>query len=89
MVAVRSGDTVLVHFDVPNTRTRRADKFERLEAFGRALPRIRARVSRDLGKPIDSSLSRTRVRATYGATPSQVTGPKGNREFFLHLRRQI
>ena len=30
MVAVRSGDTVLVHFDVPNTRTRRADKFERL-----------------------------------------------------------
>ena len=30
MVAVRSGDTVLVHFDVPNTRTRRADKFERV-----------------------------------------------------------
>src|SRR5688572_23744510 len=30
MVAVRSGDTVTVHFDQPGTRTRRADKFERV-----------------------------------------------------------
>ena len=30
VVAVRTGDTVAVHFDTPATRTRRRDKFERL-----------------------------------------------------------
>jgi len=29
-VAVRSGDTVAVHFDTPETRTRRPEKFERI-----------------------------------------------------------
>ncbi|RZI96177.1 MAG: DNA topoisomerase IB [Variovorax sp.] len=38
-------------------------KFERLEAFGRALPRIRARVKRDL-QAGGSTLSRERVLAT-------------------------
>ena len=38
-------------------------KFERLEAFGRALPRIRARVKRDLQAAGDT-LSRERVLAT-------------------------
>ncbi|UST55020.1 DNA topoisomerase IB [Comamonadaceae bacterium OTU4NAUVB1] len=39
-------------------------KFERLEAFGRALPRIRARVARDLAGAGDASLDRQRVLAT-------------------------
>ncbi len=38
-------------------------KFERLEAFGRALPKIRARVARDL-KADGSTLTRERVLAT-------------------------
>jgi DNA topoisomerase-1 len=39
-------------------------KFERLEAFGRALPRIRARVARDLGAGDGAPLGRQRVLAT-------------------------
>jgi DNA topoisomerase-1 len=39
-------------------------KFERLEAFGRALPRIRARVARDLAGGGDAALDRQRVLAT-------------------------
>lgn len=39
-------------------------KFERLEAFGRALPRIRARVARDLAGGGDATLDRQRVLAT-------------------------
>jgi DNA topoisomerase-1 len=39
-------------------------KFERLEAFGRALPRIRERVARDLAGGGDASLDRQRVLAT-------------------------
>ncbi|MFE8645505.1 DNA topoisomerase IB [Sphingomonas sp. NCPPB 2930] len=39
-------------------------KFERLEAFGRALPRIRARVARDLVPPKGEPLGRTVVLAT-------------------------
>lgn len=30
LVAIRSGDTVEVHFDTPDTRTRRPEKFERI-----------------------------------------------------------
>ena len=30
LFAVRTGDTVIVHFDMPLTRTRRPDKFERV-----------------------------------------------------------
>jgi hypothetical protein len=48
MVAVRSGDTVLVHFDVPNTRTRRADKFERL---------VRTTLPAVYGAPADAALA--------------------------------
>ncbi len=40
-----------------------ATKFERLEAFGLALPRIRARVARDLDARPRSPLARTRVLA--------------------------
>ncbi|PYE79177.1 DNA topoisomerase I-like protein [Xylophilus ampelinus] len=39
-------------------------KFERLEAFGSALPRIRARVARDLVPPTGEPLGRTVVLAT-------------------------
>lgn len=39
-------------------------KFERLEAFGQALPRIRARVARDLAAGGDAALDRQRVLAT-------------------------
>jgi len=39
-------------------------KFDRLEAFGRALPRIRARVARDLQPGRDKPLRRTLVLAT-------------------------
>jgi len=38
-------------------------KFDRLEAFGRALPRIRARVVRDLAARRGAALTRTRVLA--------------------------
>ena len=38
-------------------------KFERLEAFGRALPRIRSRVARDLARAGKGALSRTVVLA--------------------------
>ncbi len=39
-------------------------KFERLEAFGSALPRIRARVTKDLASAANTPLSRTLVLAT-------------------------
>ncbi|MDA8446521.1 DNA topoisomerase IB [Paracidovorax valerianellae] len=39
-------------------------KFERMQAFGRALPRIRARVARDLRATPGRALSRERVLAT-------------------------
>jgi hypothetical protein len=38
LYAVRAGDTVTVHFDTPDTRTRRRDKFERVVRA--TLPRI-------------------------------------------------
>ena len=38
VVAVRTGDTVAVHFDTPLARTRRADKFERI--VRETLPRV-------------------------------------------------
>ncbi len=44
-------------------RSRSVDKFERMSAFGRALPRIRARVARDLRrKPGEGRLAMTRER---------------------------
>jgi len=43
---------------------REESKFERLEAFGRALPRIRARVARDLARAKGRTLSRSLVLAT-------------------------
>jgi DNA topoisomerase-1 len=43
---------------------REAHKFDRLEAFGRALPRIRARVERDLRPDTQSGVTRARVLAT-------------------------
>jgi DNA topoisomerase-1 len=43
---------------------REESKFERLEAFGHALPRIRARVARDLAQAKGPSLSRNLVLAT-------------------------
>ena len=45
---------------------RDGDKFERLQAFGEALPRIRARVARDIagGGKRDAPLTRERVLAT-------------------------
>ena len=39
-------------------------KFDRMEAFGQALPRIRAQVTRDLAPVKGQALSRTRVLAT-------------------------
>ncbi len=48
----------------PDWRTARdTTKFERMEAFGSALPRIRARVKRDLDAPLGSHLSRAAVLA--------------------------
>jgi DNA topoisomerase-1 len=44
--------------------TRDADKFERMLAFGRALPRIRGRVARDLKTPPSAGLTRPLVLAT-------------------------
>jgi DNA topoisomerase I len=49
----------------PDWRLQRDEtKFERLEAFGLALPRIRARVTRDMVAPKGQPLSRTVVLAT-------------------------
>lgn len=49
----------------PDWRQRReADKFGRLLAFGQALPRIRARVARDLRAPAEPTPSRTLLLAT-------------------------
>lgn len=48
MFAVRSGDTVRVHFDMTLLRTRRADKLERI---------IRATLPEIYGKPADSLLA--------------------------------
>ena len=42
---------------------READKFERLAAFAQALPRIRARVKRDLAQPIGARVARETVLA--------------------------
>jgi DNA topoisomerase I len=42
---------------------READKYDRLEAFGRALPRIRASVARDLRHEVHSGVSRELVLA--------------------------
>jgi hypothetical protein len=44
--AVRHGDTVVVSFDTPETRTRRADKFERL--LRRTLPAVYGRFADSL-----------------------------------------
>jgi hypothetical protein len=50
LVAVRSGDTVAVHFDTPATRTRRFDKFERIvretlpQVYGAVADSVLARV---------------------------------------------
>ncbi|NMM92486.1 DNA topoisomerase [Rhodococcus sp. SRB_17] len=44
-------------------RLRDGDKFERMRAFGQALPRIRARVARDLAPRRGPLLARTRVLA--------------------------
>ncbi|MEN3112735.1 DNA topoisomerase IB [Uliginosibacterium paludis] len=43
---------------------RSADKFDRLLAFGEALPHIRQRVTRDLGGGPDAPLTRQRILAT-------------------------
>ncbi len=48
VVAVRTGDTVAVHFDTPETRTRRRDKFERL---------VRATLPEVFGSAADSALA--------------------------------
>ncbi len=49
----------------PDWQTQRNDnKFERLQAFGQALPRIRARVARDLVPHRNQPISRTLVLAT-------------------------
>lgn len=48
IVAVRTGDTVAVHFDTPATRTRRRDKFERL---------VRATLPAVFGPTADSALA--------------------------------
>lgn len=47
-VAVRSGDTVAVHFDTPATRTRRPEKFERI---------VRATLPAIYGTTADSALA--------------------------------
>jgi hypothetical protein len=47
-VAVRTGDTVRVHFDAPQTRTRRHDKFERI---------VRATLPAVYGPAVDSVLA--------------------------------
>ena len=47
--AVRAGDTVAVHFDTPDARTRRADKFEAI---------VRATLPKIYGAAADSLLSR-------------------------------
>jgi DNA topoisomerase I len=49
----------------PDWRVQRDEtKFERLEAFGLALPRIRSRIARDMVPPKGAPLSRTVVLAT-------------------------
>lgn len=48
VVAVRTGDTVAVHFDTPATRTRRRDKFERM---------VRATLPAVFGATADSALA--------------------------------
>ena len=48
LFAVRSGDTVTVHFDTPLTRTRRRDKFERV---------VRATLPAIYGPGVDSLLT--------------------------------
>lgn len=57
------------------TRTRNEDKFKRLVEFGRVLPRIRARVERDLRK---RSLSRAQVLAAVVKTMEQTGLRVGN-----------
>ncbi|NMM79268.1 DNA topoisomerase, partial [Acidovorax sp. SRB_24] len=47
----------------PDWRRLRDGKFERMRAFGQALPRIRARVARDLAPRRSPPLARTRVLA--------------------------
>lgn len=50
IVAVRTGDTVAVHFDTPLTRTRRPEKFERI---------VRATLPAVFGIAADSALAAT------------------------------
>jgi hypothetical protein len=50
IVAVRTGDTVAVHFDTPMTRTRRPEKFERI---------VRATLPEVFGTMADSALAAT------------------------------
>lgn len=66
---------------------RDADKFERMAAFGRALPRIRAQVARDLaprrGQPL---LARTRVLATIVRLLDTTYVRVGNEEYAVSNR---
>lgn len=60
-VAVRAGDIVTVQFDLPDSRTRRADKFESI---------VRATLPEVYGAAADSALAR--VSAGTLATPEQL-----------------
>jgi hypothetical protein len=58
IVAVRTGDTVAVHFDTPHARTRRPEKFERI---------VRATLPEVLGPMAESLLAATPAGRIAGA----------------------
>lgn len=60
------------------TEVRDADKYERMLGFGRALPRLRARVARDLRRP---GLSREKVLAVIVALMEETAIRVGNEEY--------
>ena len=65
---------------------RDADKFERMRAFGQALPRIRARVARDLAPRRGQPLARTRVLAAIVRLLDTTYVRVGNEEYAVSNR---
>ncbi len=67
-------------------RLRDGDKFERMRAFGEALPRIRARVARDLAPKRGQTLTRTLVLATIVRLLDTTYLRVGNEEYAVSNR---
>ncbi|MCO5105353.1 MAG: DNA topoisomerase IB [Burkholderiaceae bacterium] len=67
-------------------RLRDGDKFERMRAFGQALPRIRARVARDLAPRRGQPLRRTLVLATIVRLLDTTYLRVGNEEYAVSNR---